>query len=195
MTYLCSRAIGAFPVTIITNEEHSSEVSITKQPVEFGADITDHAYIEPKSVTLSGRIASNQSGFVGSTITAAAYQSLLKYQESRIPFMLVTGLNAYKDMLIQSVSVPVTVDNAGTLEFTIKVQQILIVGSGFAASVIGAIAGGQAASLAVATLQAGEALVRAAPTINRGDNVVADVSVDLTTSEGRLNAAALQVIS
>lgn len=191
MATLHSRSIGAIPVTIITDEDHNSELNITQNPVEFGADITDHAYVLPKTVNLRGFIASGQSGFVGGTITSAAYQSLIAYQATRIPFTLITGLNFYKNMLIQSISAPRNVDNTGVLEFNVVCQQVLIVGTGFEASIIGAIAGGQAASLAAATLAVGRTMLKASPTVNRGDNVVIDVSIDATTFEGRRNLTAM----
>ena len=194
MPFLCLRFIGAIPVTIVTEEEHVSELGITSLPVEFGADITDHAYIRPKVVTLKGLIGTGTPGIVGSFISAASYQAILAYQKSRVPFTLVTGLDINRDMLIQSVTVPRNTENVGVLEFTMKLQQILIVGSGFNASTIGAIAGGQAAALAATTLASGITARRASPTVKRGDNVVKDASTDQTTSEGRRNQKAIEKV-
>jgi len=194
MPFLCLRFIGAIPVTIITDEEHVTEVGITSLPVEFGADITDHAYIRPKTVTLKGMVGTGTPGIVGSFISAASYQSILTYQKSRVPFTLVTGLSVDRDMLIQSVSVPRNTENAGVLEFTMKLKQVLIVSSGFNASTIGAIAGGQAAVLTATTLASGVTARRASPTVKRGDNVVKDASTDQTTPEGRRNQKAVEKV-
>lgn len=194
MPFLCLRFIGAIPVTIVTDEEHVNEIGITSLPVEFGADITDHAYIQPKTVTLKGMIGTGTPGIVGSFITAASYQALVAYQKLRTPFTLVTGLSVDSNMLIESITVPRNSDNAGVLEFTIKLKQVLIVGSGFNASTIGAIAGGQAASLAASTLAAGITARRGSPTVKRGDNVVKDASTDQTTPEGRRNQEAVDRI-
>jgi len=194
MAFLCLRFIGAIPVSIITEEQHVNELGITNLPVEFGADITDHAYIQPKKVTLTGMVATGARGIVGSFITAAAYQAILDYQKQRVPFTLVTGLSVDNNMLIESVSVPRTTENRGVLEFTMKLKQVLIVGSGFNASTIGAISGGQAAALAATTLAAGITARRGSPSVKRGDNVVKDASTDQTTPEGRRNAKAVQKV-
>lgn len=188
--FLCNRFIGAVPVTIVTGEDHESTISITKVPVEFGADITDHAYIEPKTVTIKGMIGPGFRG-IGSFSRAAGYQALVRYQESRVPFTLITGLDFYRNMLIQSISVPRNPDNANVLEFTAKLQQVLIVGSGFAAATIGAILGGQAAGLQAITLAAGVTRRRASPTVKRGDNVVRPANTDTSTREGRRNLEAV----
>jgi len=191
MAFLCLRFIGAIPVTIITDEEHQSEIEITNLPVEFGSDITDHAYIKPKTVVLKGMIGTRGRGIVGSFITAAAYQALVAYQKSREPFTLVTGLSIDNNMLIENLTVPRDPENSGILEFRITLKQVLIVGSGFNASTIGAIAGGQAALLAASTLASGVASRRGSPTIKRGDNVVTPANTDQTTPEGRRNQAAV----
>jgi len=191
MPFLLSRTIGLVPVSLIETEEHKSELEITSMPVESGSDITDHAYTQPHKVTLQGIIGTGSGGFVGSFITAAGYQALLRYQAARMPFYLVTGINVYKDMLIQSITVPRNSDNANVLEFTIVCKQVKIVGSGFASSIIGAIAGGQATLLTAATLAVGTTLQRASPTVRRGDNVVRQANTDETSQDGRRNVNAL----
>lgn len=191
MAFLLSRTIGLVPVTLVTDEEHKTQLQITSLPVESGADITDHAYVLPKTVTLRGLIGNGTGGFRGSFITAAGYQALVRYQELRLPFYLVTGINVYRDMLIESITVPRNTDNANVLEFTVVCKQVNIVGSGFLAAVLGAVAGGQAAGLAASALLAGATALRGSPTVTRGDNVVRPANTDATTAEGRRNNAAL----
>lgn len=188
--HLCNRNIGAIPVTIVTGEDHESQVSITKVPVEFGSDITDHAYVEPKTVTLKGIIG---PGFNGrrSFDRAAGFQALIRYQESRTPFTLVTGLTLYRNMLIGKISVPVNPENTNVLEFTATLHQILIVGSGYIPSTIGALEGGQAFNLSSERLHEGIPRLRGSPTIKRGDNVVRAANVDVSTREGRRNLEAV----
>ena len=191
MALLLSRFIGVVPVSVVETEEHKTELGITSLPVESGADITDHAYVKPKSVTLKGVVGTGAGGFTGRFVTAAAYQALVRYQELRRPFYLVTGLNVYKDMLIESITVPRNTENANILEFTITCKQVKIVGSGFLSSIIGAVLGGQAATLAAASLAVGVIARRASPSVKRGDNVVRPANTDATTQEGRRNKSAL----
>ena len=47
-----SRAIGPVPINCILSEKHTSEVEITGNPIETGAEVNDHAYVKPKKVIL-----------------------------------------------------------------------------------------------------------------------------------------------
>lgn len=191
MAFLSSRFIGVVPVTIVESESHVSKLDVTKLPVESGADITDHAYIQPKEVTVKIWIGGTGRNIFGQFTAAAGYQALVSFQQARIPFFYISSLTVYKDMLISEISAPVTVDNGNALEATIKLQQVLLVGSGFFASVLGAIAGGQAFAMAAATLSAGPTSKKASPPVKRGDNVVRTASLDQTTNEGRKNQRVL----
>lgn len=45
-----------FSFDINTSEQHSSTLKITENPIENGANIADHAVLEPKSITISGLV-------------------------------------------------------------------------------------------------------------------------------------------
>lgn len=49
-----TRTIGDFMLDCTVREEHTSSLRLTKNPVESGADIADHAILEPKSLTITG---------------------------------------------------------------------------------------------------------------------------------------------
>ncbi|WP_218184459.1 phage baseplate protein [Pelistega indica] len=49
-----NHAIGEIVLDVITSEEHESELVITENPIESGAQIADHAYLNPKVVTIIG---------------------------------------------------------------------------------------------------------------------------------------------
>lgn len=49
-----TRSIGDFELDCTVREEHTSSLRLTKNPVESGADIADHAILEPKSLTITG---------------------------------------------------------------------------------------------------------------------------------------------
>ena len=51
---LINRKIGDFVFDVTTGEVHDSKLRITKNPVESGADIADHAILEPKVITVTG---------------------------------------------------------------------------------------------------------------------------------------------
>ncbi|HCT9735874.1 TPA: hypothetical protein OUD13_000034 [Morganella morganii] len=49
-----TRSIGEFELDAVTVEGHESNMRVTENPVESGADIADHAILEPKEITVTG---------------------------------------------------------------------------------------------------------------------------------------------
>lgn len=112
-----SSAIGPVALQCILSEDHSSSIEITGNPIETGAEVNDHAYVRPKEVTLE--IADGNA--------AAVHSALVAFQESRVPFVLVTGLRLYEDMLVQNINVFRDKDNFRILQGTIDLKQVIIV--------------------------------------------------------------------
>ena len=52
MVVAISRSLGPVPIDVMLQERHLSRLSITRNPIEFGADVTDHAYVQPKDLWL-----------------------------------------------------------------------------------------------------------------------------------------------
>jgi hypothetical protein len=119
-----SPMIGPVPIGAVIREKHRSTLEVTHLPVEEGADITDHAVVMPKSVTLE---CADSAG-------AATYQALVAFQESRVPFTLVTGLMVYENMLPISIEPERTVEYSKVFNGNIELQEIIIVGTAHAAS-------------------------------------------------------------
>lgn len=118
-----SRAIGPVPIQCVIREKPISELEITEIPVEFGAAITDHAYPLPKKVTLE--IADNGG--------AATFNALVRFQESRVPFTLVTGLSVFQNMLIKRIEPDRDKDFSTTFRATVDLQEVIIVSTARAA--------------------------------------------------------------
>jgi hypothetical protein len=119
-----SPMIGPVPIGAVIREKHRSTLEVTHLPVEDGADITDHAVVMPKTVTLE---CADSAG-------AATYQALVAFQESRVPFTLVTGLMVYENMLPISIEPERTVEYSKVFNGNIELQEIIIVGTAHAAS-------------------------------------------------------------
>lgn len=45
---------GLFIFDVITMERHSSGLRVTENPIETGSNISDHAVLEPKEITITG---------------------------------------------------------------------------------------------------------------------------------------------
>lgn len=112
--------------------EHQSDLKITSHPVQQGANVADHAYLEAKTLTMrikmSDAVPSIVSGQFSQCYTrsVSAYRILLELQASRIPFRVHTRLQAYDNMLIKSIVAPDDVNTLYGLECTVTMQELLV---------------------------------------------------------------------
>lgn len=121
---LFSGLIGPIPVSAVLKEGHRSTLGITENPIETGAKVTDHAYVEPKRLTLDFADAN----------AAATYNALVRFQESRVPFVCVSGLFVYTNMLIKSLSAERDSSMSRILKGSAELQEIVIVSTAYTAS-------------------------------------------------------------
>ncbi len=124
---LFSGLIGPVPVSVIIREQHESSIGITELPIETGAKITDHAYIEPKRITLE----------FGDAFAAATYNALVRFQESRIPFTFVSGLYVYTNMLIKRLRADRDYQYSRVLNGVCELQEVILVATGTASASTG----------------------------------------------------------
>ncbi|MGF6878355.1 phage baseplate protein [Paraburkholderia sp. MM5477-R1] len=57
-TQVLRTAIGTITLDVVTDESHTSDLEITENPVESGAEVADHAVLKPPDVVISGTIVS-----------------------------------------------------------------------------------------------------------------------------------------
>ena len=169
-----SRAIGPVPINCILSEKHTSEVEITGNPIETGAEVNDHAYVKPKQVVLE----------VADRNAAEMYNILVRFQESRAPFYLVTGLTVYEDMLIQAIDATRDKTHSTILKATVTCRQVIIVSTGSAPAGEGKQPSGNpggknskgAARPSAEGANNATTSTRAASTVQSGDNPTTGVS-------------------
>ena len=121
---LFSGLIGPIPVAAILKESHRSTLGITENPIETGSKVTDHAYVEPKKLTLD--FADGNA--------AATYNALVRFQESRVPFTWVSGLFVYTNMLIKGLSADRDSSMSRILKGQAELQEVIIVSTAYTAS-------------------------------------------------------------
>jgi hypothetical protein len=109
--------IGPVPLRVILTERHSSSLGITELPIETGAKITDHSYVEPKKLELS----------FADEGAALTYMALVRFQETRIPFNIMSGLYRYKNMMIKEISAERSADVSCILKGTALLQEVILV--------------------------------------------------------------------
>lgn len=167
---LFSTAIGPVPINCVVSEKPTTELDITELPVETGVKITDHAVVMPKKVTLD----------IANEAAAASFNALVAFQESRVPFTLVTGLSVFPNMLVKRIDAERDAMFSKVLRAKVDLQEIIIVGTAYAADPEGDSGtgergkpGGQKSTRAAppTSEKAGDAATanRASQTVQRGD--------------------------
>ncbi|WP_047236642.1 phage baseplate protein [Chromobacterium subtsugae] len=136
LLFTSSRQFAGIIPDVTIEEQHTDSLTITDQPVEMGAAISDHAYKNPAEVTVKvgwsqqmALLNSTFSGglFSGVTSLQQMYNQLLQLQASRVPFDLSTGKRQYQNMLIKQLNVTTDVETENVLMVTIVFREIIIV--------------------------------------------------------------------
>lgn len=139
------KAIGGIQLDAVISESHTNEVSLTNNPVELGADITDHAIIQPKKVNVVAQVSDTPLGIAafgqivdlvtglfgtstGENLTRsnAAYNAMVQLQEAREPIELQTRLKLYTNMVITNIRVVQDKNTSRIVRMNIDLQEVLI---------------------------------------------------------------------
>ena len=127
-TMIASPTMGRIVFDAVFSTDHSANATVTQHPVQSGASIADHAYMEPDEVSVEIGMtdaAANISG--GASHSVNAYAQLRALMELREPFTLITRLRTYQNMLITSISAPDDYKTMNALRASIYFQQVKVV--------------------------------------------------------------------
>lgn len=125
--------IGGFFFDAVLNEQHDSELTITQHPVQTGASITDHSFVNPSTLTMeiatSDAMATMLEGQFTEyyTKSVSAYEKLRELQALRLPLSVHTRLHHYDNMLIQNITAPDSYRTQYGLRCTVTLQEIFVV--------------------------------------------------------------------
>lgn len=119
-------------------ESHVDRLVITDHPVEYGANISDHAYKEPMRVNIE--FAYNPYGSIKQVATSVLesgtlslpdnnemYKRFLSLQESRNTFDIITGKRKYTNMLIESLEEETSADTENILRIHLQCREVITV--------------------------------------------------------------------
>lgn len=129
------RLIGGIEIQVIISEETTDTLTITRQPVQTGASITDHSYKEPVVLNMKVLQQNNDlvSGFL-STFSgnglSAVYKEFLDLQSNRVPFDVITRKRVYKNMLLASIRQNTDKQTENILALDIQLQEVMLVSIG-----------------------------------------------------------------
>jgi hypothetical protein len=112
--------------------DHTSKLNITEHPVETGANISDHAFIEPAELIIEIGMSDTAKSIVKGQFTGkhsrsvTAYQILKELQAQRIPLQIHTRLSDYKNMLVETISVSDDYTTLYALKATVTFREVII---------------------------------------------------------------------
>ena len=180
-----AKSIGMVPVDAMLTETHSFSNEITSIPIEMGAEVTDHVISNPDQITIEGFIGCTPfdtgggvTGGVASVLSSLGgggnrvqqyHNMLLQLKTMRAPISVVTGLNVYDNMIIESYEVPRDVDTGADLHFTMTLKKVRIVSS---TNIMAEVATLADSSGGVGSQIAGAASAGMAPSVDAADSDV-----------------------
>ena len=112
--------------------QHDLTMTLTQNPVLTGANVVDHAYMEPQTVTLEIGMSDTMDSYAPGMWNTAGSKSVNAYQKlnqlalARTVFVIQTRLQTYTQMLISNISAPDDVSTLHSLRASITFQQLIL---------------------------------------------------------------------
>jgi hypothetical protein len=126
--------IDGFVIDAGVSETPEFDLDVTDHPVETGASITDHSLVRPVILSIEGIITDTPIGLIaesreesGVLPTNDGFQKLLDIKDAREPVTIVTSLKTFKNMVMQSLTVPRDASTGDALIFRATFKQIRLV--------------------------------------------------------------------
>lgn len=168
------KSIGGIQLDAVLSETHSNTVRLTKNPVELGADITDHRVIEPKRVNILASVSDTPlgtaafaqivdlvTGLFGTatsdniTRSNAAYNAMVQLQEIGEPVNIQTKLRLYENMIITNISTTQDAASSRIVQMNIAAEEVIITESEIVALTSDQLESGSPAEQATSALKRG----------------------------------------
>ena len=134
--------LATVELDIVVSEGVTTSSTITENPVEQGADVTDHIITNAMTFSMTGMVSDTPVKFLGGKLggnandvlglerpTTKAWDALLELQATKEPFTLITGLKEYDNVFIESLTTIQDKDTSQILNFTANMKEIIMVGT------------------------------------------------------------------
>ncbi|WP_203421490.1 phage baseplate protein [Brevibacillus borstelensis] len=124
--------IGGWFFDAFLRSTHTSRLTITEHPVQTGAAVTDHAFLQPKELTMEIGMSDVATGLVPGQFTGGwsrsvqAFKVLQELQALRVPLQVHTRLGLYQNMLIEEISAPDDFTTLYGLRCTVTLREIIV---------------------------------------------------------------------
>jgi hypothetical protein len=125
---ILQRNIGGFIADVTVEEIHTDLLEVTDNPVEQGADVTDHAFVkQPNLLIRAGWSNSSLQAGGDPNYVTDTYQQFQDLQAGRQPFDIITGKRSYSNMLILRLQVRTDETTEDALMMECECRQINLV--------------------------------------------------------------------
>lgn len=116
------RSFGGISGYVTMTENAVDRLTITKQPVQQGASMSDHAFKEPVALSIVMKFRDNQT-----LSLKDIYQQLLTLQSSFTPFNVVTPKRTYFNMMLTSLTQTTDKLTENCLAINAAFEEVIIV--------------------------------------------------------------------
>lgn len=112
--------------------DHNQDLRITRHPVQNGASIVDHAYLEPARLVLEVGMSDAMDSYTPGQYTSAGaksvstYQTFLNLQALRVPLTVNTRLKQYQNMQLVNIRAADTNATKTALRMLLTFEQIIV---------------------------------------------------------------------
>lgn len=134
-TFIGSNDQGSFaPIDVVTGRVFTSQSSITRHPVESGADVADHVIDEPDTIELRG-VISNTPAHTFNTVAAEGtraedyWEELLAAKRSNALLQIISGPFVLEDMMLRSLTRTDDATSGDAVHVAIRAEQVTTVES------------------------------------------------------------------
>lgn len=126
--FVRSRSIGDFIADVTIREDHEDELIVTENPVEQGADVTDHSFKAPARLTVDVGYSNSSPNSGGDpNYVNSIYAQFLALQANRQPFDVITGKRQYTNMVILMLHTVTDEATENVLLLTVRMREIILV--------------------------------------------------------------------
>jgi hypothetical protein len=114
----------------VIRTEHQRRITKTQHPIQTGANVTDHAIIEPARVELEIGMSDAMDSFTPGqwsgdhSKSVNAYQTLVTISKARQPLTVTTRLDSYTNMVLTGISAGDTIETRFGLKASLVFEEL-----------------------------------------------------------------------
>ena len=131
LVYIKTNIAGYF-FDAVLQTNYTRSLTITQHPVETGAAISDHSYVNPVELTMQIGMSDCATSIIpgqfsqGESRSQTAFQVLEKLQSQRVPMQVMSKFGIFKNMLIETIAIPDDYTTLYGLKATVTMKEVFI---------------------------------------------------------------------